>query len=147
MTKNTKRTTVTDTPLRLLRTERRLLPCILTEEERRQYSKQLAARYQDSKDMKESHKSMKSAMSADEQAIDAEVSRVATILNTGIESRTVDVQVRAGLEGKVVETRTDTGEILIVREGRPEELQIPFDDETLVDEEAPEPQEEPTEDQ
>jgi len=115
-----------DSPLRLVRKETRNLPCKVNDEDKRRVSSQLAARYQDMKDLDVRQKSMKAAMTAEAKAIESEVNSLATILNTGIEYRMVEVEVRIGVEGKAIETRIDTGDILAVREARPEEQQLAF---------------------
>ncbi|MFA5458845.1 MAG: hypothetical protein WC261_14575, partial [Synergistaceae bacterium] len=97
-----------DSPLRLVRKETRNLPCKVNDEDKRRVSSQLAARYQDMKDLDVRQKSIKASMTAEKKAIESEVNSLATILNTGIEYRMVEVEVRIGVEGKAIETRIDT---------------------------------------
>lgn len=109
------------------------LPCQLTDEERLNFGDMMATASQDVDAAESTKKSAVKQLNYEIQEAKTERDRLARIVNSRTEYRDVTVSVRYDYEsGKVIKTRTDTGEIIEDRWMTDEEKQTSMlDDEDM----------------
>lgn len=92
--------------------ENRVLPVALTDDEKRVYGQTLAHEVQAYQALQAEHATDKKAMKDAEEDAEASINALAKKIESGVEDRVVEVEVRANpTEGVIREVRTDTGEL------------------------------------
>lgn len=114
----------------LLRTESRLLPVKLNDVELRQSGDDLAATVQEINSEEDRQKNIKDQLKARMSELTSKQSRLALRISRKEEFREVPVLIEMHTSGQVSETRKDTGEVLIIREAKDYEKQLPLDKQT-----------------
>lgn len=100
------------------------LACKLTDEELRAKSDELAQTVQDTANEETRQTDLKSQMKAKMTELQSRQTQLASHISRREEYRDVQVEIILVGDGKVKEVRTDTGEVLITRPGREDELQM-----------------------
>jgi len=105
----------------------RSLACILTAYEFKDRAQALAKANQDIVSEELDQDSVKKEMKASLAKLQAECDRLAAIVGRGSEMRNIQVEITKDYErGKIIETRLDTGEVILEREMDESERQIAF---------------------
>ena len=107
------------------------LACKLTDEELRAKSDELAQTVQDTANEETRQTDLKSQMKAKMTELQSRQTQLASHISRREEYRDVQVEILLIGEGKVKEVRTDTGEVLITRPSREDEIQMIFPDKNM----------------
>ena len=92
------------------------LPCVLTDDERLNFADQLAEANEGVEVAKSTKKAMMKQMQSDIDTAEARRDKINNIVATKTEYREVDVRVNWDYDkGRIQQTRTDTGEIIVNR--------------------------------
>ncbi len=104
-----------------------LLPVKLTEVELMQTGQDLAATVQDIASEEDKQKEVKDQLKVRMSELVAKQTKLALRISRKEDYREVQVKIEMHTSGQVSETRTDTGEVLTLREAYEEEKQLPLD--------------------
>ena len=107
------------------------LACKLTDEELRAKSDELAQTVQDTANEETRQTDLKSQMKAKMTELQSRQTQLASHISRREEYRDVQVEILLIGDGKVKEVRTDTGEVLITRPAREDEIQMIFPDKNM----------------
>ncbi len=111
--------------MKVIKTQPRSMPCILTEAELKQKSRELATTVQEISAEEDRQKNIKDQLKAALSELSSRETRLAGEVARGEVYREVDVEYRIDGEGGLVqEVRLDTGEIISSRPARDEERQL-----------------------
>lgn len=106
-----------------LRTETRMMPVRLTDEELRQKADELAYSVQEIADEGDRQKNIKDQMKARMSELTSKQRRLALVVSRKEEFRDVEIGIELGADNQVKEVRKDTGEVILMRPVRDSERQ------------------------
>ena len=110
----------------LLKNVSRLLPVNLTDAELRSSGDELAATVQEISSEDDRQKEIKDQLKARMSELVAKQSKLALRISSKKELRDTQIKIEMHINGKVTETRIDTGEVLTLREPYEDEKQLPL---------------------